>query len=615
MNTNPAAMSDNLLEQTLVAANDAYRNTGTSVMHDTEYDAHIAELTRRNPAHPFLTTVEPEGDFGLSKVTHGIPMLSTTKAYTNDDLSRWVRRIEAAAVELGLSIPVPIKINAKLDGMAGRLENGVLASRGDGTNGNNITHMIPKGLKVIGSGDGELVMEQAYFDDNLSEEFKHPRNVVTGAVGADTPRPAANQALRDQAIHFVSYDTLEPVYTDTASLVANLPAIRDQIIGGCLYPTDGLVLVVEGMELRSLLGSTSHSHTWMLASKTAGETADALATGILWSLGRTGRCTPVVQIESVLLSGAVISNISGHNAGTLEAMRIAPGATVTITRAGSVIPALVACQPTAAGAELPTNCPVCDSNLTRQKDFLICGNTECKGRRQARVNHFFNIIGTIDLFGPVACERLVAAGVRTVREIFAKTPAEFEAMGFGPGQALNLFAELTNARTRPVEDFRVLAAMGVSHLGRGDSKKLLKIVALKDIPSLTSADIGRVQGFGDLTANSIAAALPSIADDLLFLERTLKGIIATPTKRDAPTDTPISGKFVVFTGTMVQGSRSDMVKNAEALGATSQSSVNKKTTYLVAGENVGESKLTKAKQLGTTILSESDYLALIGAGA
>jgi DNA ligase (NAD+) len=127
----------------------------------------------------------------------------------------------------------------------------------------------------------------------------------------------------------------------------------------------------------------------------------------------------------------------------------------------------------------------------------------------------------------------------------------------------------------------------------------------------TADNISSIDGFGDLTANSIAAALPSIAGDLLFLERTLQGIIATPAKPDVVTDSPISGKHIVFTGTMVQGSRSDMIANAEKLGATVQSGANKKTDYLVAGEKAGASKLTKAEKLGTVILSESDYLAML----
>jgi len=610
-NSNPAAMTDEALEQTLNAANDAYRNTDTSMMPDGAYDMHVAELMRRNPSHPFLAAVEPEEDFGLGKVRHSRPMLSTDKAYTDAELIRWIRRVEAVAADLGMDVPVSIKINAKLDGMAGRLEGGVLASRGDGANGNDITHMLQKGLVVSGDGDGELVMLQSYFDEYLSDEFKHPRNVVTGAVGADTPRPAARQALEDQSIHFVSYQSLKHVHTDTAALVEALPTIREQVLGSCDYPTDGLILVVEDSALRDAMGSSSHHHHWMLASKTVTETADVAVRGIQWQVGRTGRLTPVIKISPVELSGAVISNVSGHHAGNVLAIGIGPGAVLEITRSGEVIPSIIGIKKACLDVELPTQCPCCDSILTRQRDFLICGNDGCPDRLRARFNHFFHILGTVDLFGPVACERLVKAGIGSIREVFSMTAEDFEVMGFGAGQAKNLCRELKEARSRSVDDFRVLAALGIEHLGRGDSKRLLKHVALKDIVSLEASDITAISGFGDLTAQAITAAIPVVADDLKFLERNLTNIVVTPARSEAAADSPISGKHIVFTGTMTQGSRSNMIAHAESLGAINQSGVNKKTEILVAGEKVGASKLNKAEQLGTTILSESDYLALL----
>ena len=175
-------------------------------------------------------------------------------------------------------------------------------------------------------------------------------------------------------------------------------------------------------------------------------------------------------------------------------------------------------------------------------------------------------------------------------------------------------ADGLEARRRSVDDFRVLAALGIEHLGRGDSKRLLKHFSLKDVPGLTVADINAISGFGDLTANAIVSTLPSVSDDLVFLERNLTGILVTPSRSEVSADSPINGKHIVFTGTM-HGSRSEMIAQAESLGATSQSSVTSKTHFLVAGEKVGASKLNKAEQLGTTILSESDYLALVGGSA
>lgn len=599
-----------IIEEQIILANEAYRNSDSPIMTDEAYDQHIRELKKRDPEHKLLLSVEAEGDFGNGKVRHSRPMLSTDKAYTDDELARWIRRIEAAADDLGIEKPVTIVATAKLDGIAGRLENDVLASRGDGTTGNDITHMISKGLVVTAPGDGELVMPKAYFDENLAEDFKHPRNVVAGAVGADNLKPAALQSLQDGAIRFVAYHTLPTWISSTQNLIGEMEAIREMILGECEYPTDGLILSVQSPAIRDAMGATGHHHNWMMAAKTVTETAETPVKGIQWQIGRTGRLTPVINIEPVDLSGAVISNVTGHHAGAVKAQGLGEGAVVEVTRSGEVIPYIVQVTKPLDEVTLPTECPSCASELSMAGDFLVCNNDTCPDRLKARLKHFFHTIGTIDLFGPVACEKLVKAGVTSIRDVFKTTGAEFTAMGFGNGQAANLINELADALDKPVDDYLVLASMGVEHLGRGDSKKLLKHYPLAEIPNLTPEQIEAIPGFGSLTANAICERLPEVKDDLLFLEKELSRILVTPSKSDA-VESPITGKHIVFTGTMTQGSRSDMIKQAESLGATSQSSVNKKTDYLVAGEKTGASKIEKANKLGTTILSESEYLDLI----
>jgi DNA ligase (NAD+) len=608
--TDLQTMPINDLEGILIKANNAYRNTDAPIMADEVYDHHIRELARRDPGHELLGKVEAEGDFGLGKVRHSKPMLSTAKSYNESDMKSWVRRILEAADDAGFQGPVSIKANAKLDGIAGRLENGVLASRGDGATGNDISHMLGLGLAVTGDGDGELVMPQAYFDDNLAGEFKHPRNVVSGAVSADNMRPAARQSMEDQAIRFVSYASLDAVYATTDDVIERLEEIRGQILGGCEYPTDGIILAVNEPSVRDAMGSTGHHHNWMLAAKTVSDTAEVVVKGVSWQVGRTGRLSPVVNIESVELSGAMISNITAHNAGIVENTGIGPGAVLLITRSGEVIPKIQYVISPSELVNLPANCPCCSSDLAREKDFLVCPNLQCSDRLRARFNHFFHILGTIDLFGPVACEKLVKADVQSILEVFALTQSDFEAMGFGGGQAANLVRELDEARTRPVDDYLVLAALGIQHLGRGDSKKILREVTLNEVPYLGADQIEAIAGFGRLSAEAISSALPSVKEDLLFLDSTLERIIPTPSKALA-VDSPISGKFIVFTGTMVQGARPDMIKQAESLGATSQSAVNAKTNYLVAGEKTGASKVGKAEKLGVTILSEAEYLAIL----
>lgn len=612
--TDFSAITTEALEAEIIAANQAYRNTDSPIMADEAYDQITRELSERNPGHPLLTTVEPEADFGVGKIRHETPMLSTDKCFTDSELASWARRINTAAQEVGANTPALIKVNAKLDGIAGRLSKGVLATRGDGATGNDITYMFARGLSSVseGEGDGELVMEQAYFDEHLAQEFKHPRNVVAGAVSADTLGPAAQQAMQDGAIRFVRFDTLPFEITNTHDLIADLPAIRDRLLAQCDYPIDGLVLAVEDQAIRDEMGATGHHNNWVTAAKTNTEIAEVVVRGLRWQPGRTGRLTPVVNIEPVTLSGAVISKVTAHHAGAVKEGGIGAGAILSITRSGLVIPKILKVVQPVAEVSLPEFCPACASKLKMTRDFLNCTNTQCEGRLTARLNHFFHTLGTIDLFGPSACEKLVEHGAHTIEQVFQKTEADFMAMEFGPGQAANLVKELREAADRPVDDFLVLASMGVSHLGRGDSKQILKHIPLTDIHQITAEDIEAIPGFGTITATAIADAIPSVIDDLHFVANTLTRIHATPSKANV-TESPITGKNIVFTGTMTQGKRPDMIKAAEAMGATSQSSVNKKTDLLVAGEKVGASKMGKARELGVTVLTEQEYLELIAA--
>lgn len=245
-----------------------------------------------------------------------------------------------------------------------------------------------------------------------------------------------------------------------------------------------------------------------------------------------------------------------------------------------------------------------------EKDFLVCNNLKCHDRTTARLNHFFATIGTIDLFGPKACSMIVEAGLTEISEIFKQTENQFIAMGFGAGQAKGLVSELNAAKTRAVDDFLVLGAFGIPNLGRGDSKKLLRQFKLTEMASVTSEQIVAINGFGEVTSQSIGRELPLIEDQLRFLCEYLENVIETAGLSNS-VQSPITGKNIVFTGSMESGPRPEMIKKAESLGAISQSSVNKKTDILVTGGKVGAAKIEKAEKLGTKVVTEAEYLALI----
>ncbi|KZX78293.1 hypothetical protein A3715_10520 [Oleiphilus sp. HI0009] len=592
------------LEKTIKNANEAYRNTDSPIMSDAEYDAHTEELSKREPNHPYLNSVEAENDFGAGKVRHKHPMLSTDKLYTESDINGWVKRVKAAGGEY-------VTLTAKLDGMAGRYENGVLASRGDGSTGNDLTHMIGLNLKMIGGeGDGEIIIEQAYFDKYLSGTFMHSRNTVVGAVSSDELREELKQALEDGAIRFVNYNSLKSIRLGVNELAEKLDGARKEILADIEYLTDGIIIEVEGNEVREELGSTGHHHNWRVAAKEKGEAKETIVKSITYQVGRTGRVTPVLNIEPVELSGAVVSNITAHNIGYMKKHGLGVGAKISALRSGEVIPKHEKTM-LEADVDIPEKCPCCNSKTEVKKDFLVCTNESCHDRLVASLNSFFEKLASIDLFGPVACDKLVSAGYNTATEIFSMDVDDFEKIGFGSGQAKNLKAELVESKNRAVDDFRILAAMGIEHLGRGDSKKLLKHRLLEDVSGMSKDELLAIDGFGDITATSISENMPLISDDLLFFTRYFENIIRTPMKTEVNTDSAIAGMNVVFTGKMTQGSRDDMKAQAESLGATCQSSVNKKTNLLIIGEKVGKAKLDKATSLGVKIIEEEAYLELI----
>ncbi|PID44954.1 MAG: DNA ligase [Proteobacteria bacterium] len=600
----------------LTTANEAYRS-GQPLITDATYDqVYLAELRLREADHPFLNTVEPEADnteSPVKKVRHATPMLSTDKAYTQEEVTAFVTRVVKFANKLGIDeSALQFRITPKLDGMAANYRDGLLVTRGNGLLGNDISRNLARGLVTVGgenTGVGEIVISNAYFNENLSDQFSHPRNFVTGLIGADTLSKEAVEAMQDKVIRFVPYSQLNFEQCDTEALRNNVEALCAKVEKDCEYPVDGSVIDVLNPELREVMGSTNHHHNWQIAKKLKGETALTTVEGITWQTGRTGRITPVLNVKTINLSGADISNVTGHNAGNIKNLNVGIGAEIEIVRSGEVIPKLLAVIREGEDAVIPEKCPACDAPAAMERDFLVCQGDACVAQLEARLLHFFSVLGNVDLFGPRTIAVLVENNICELPLIYQQQAADFERMGFGAKQASNLVAQLERSRSEAVEDWRFLAAFGIDHLGRGDSRKLLRVHKLETLHSLTSEQLIEIPGFGEITADAIPR---SIEQRWPVIEAMLKlGFKLISDEPVAAIDSPISGKYIVFTGSM-QRPRPEMQEQARQLGANVQTSVNKKTEILVIGEKVGAKKIEKAEALGTQVMTEADYLALIG---
>ncbi len=367
-------------------------------------------------------------------------------------------------------------------------------------------------------------------------------------------------------------------------------------------------------DVRRTMGATSHHYRWQIAVKRKGETAVTEVEDVVWQVGRTGKVTPVLLVSPVNVSGATIRRVTAHNAGFLEKKGLGTGAEIEIIRSGEVIPKVEEVL-VPAPAHLPENCPSCGTALARENDFLLCRNEHCPDQVVQTIEHWFKTLGNADWFGRKTVEKMVRSGYDSLERVYELGEDDFRAMGFGPVQSANLAEAVYLSRTREVEDWRFLAALGIEDLGKGDSRKLLQNFRLQELPDVGQERIEAVRGFGAVTARSISTGLARLAPTLrhlLGLGFNIRPTGAAGEIRTAAQASPLAGKHVVFTGKM-RGSREDMQEQARALGALVQSAVNAKTDYLVCGENVGAAKTAKARQFGTAVLQEDEYLRLVGA--
>ncbi|OAI16997.1 DNA ligase [Methylomonas lenta] len=611
-----ASAGDNELIDFLHIANALYRG-GEPVISDTDYDfTYLAELNKRQPQHPLLQTVEPEPAFAGKTVDLPVIMLSTDKAYSLDDVHRWAGRIEKACEELDKNFAKLIfKVTPKLDGYAAFDDGNMLYTRGDGRKGTDISRVFERGLQVAnqgqrGLGPGEIVVSRSYFDENLADFFDNARNFQASVIKEKQLEEHAELAIKDQAAVFYPFALL-PCWTGPwQALISDFEHIIKDIWHKVDYDVDGVILEIIDDELKQHLGATRHHHRWQLAYKENQQTAEVEVLSVTPQTSRSGRITPVAELEPVRLSGALLSRATAHHYKMVLDNGIGPGAIIQLARSGEVIPkierVIIAAQP-----QVPSHCPSCHHEPIWDNDFLLCPNNfECPAQITHSMEHFFRVLKNNDGFGSATIKKLYEFGIRRVDEIYALTNEQFESMGFGPKQSENLLTQLLRSRNEAVEDWRFLAAFGVFRMGLGNCERLLAHHALVDIFNLSEVDIISIEGFAEKTAAAIKEgfiAIKPLFDRLMALGFNLQ---ASQHSQDQAAKT-LAGKLVVFTGTLHSGTRDELGKQAKAAGAKVGSAVSAKTDYLVAGDNVGANKLTAAREKDVTIISEQDFLLLL----
>lgn len=613
------SLSDEQLLAFLKIANALYRG-GKEIISDAEYDfTFLAELRARNPKHPFLRSVEPESAYEGKTVDLPVRMLSTEKAYGLDEIKAWFGRVKKAAQEIEMEFgSLLFRMTPKLDGFAAYDDGQRLYTRGDGRRGTDITRVFERGLAVAnngkrGLGAGEIVVKRDYFEEFLSPYFENARNFQASVVKEKELEEHAADAIRDKAAVFYPFALLpswEKVHKD---IDADFDDIIDQAWNSVNFDVDGVVLEVCDDKLKKYMGATRHHHRWQIAFKKNVENAQVKILRVVPQTSRSGRVNPVVEIEPTRLSGAMIHRATAHHYGMVKANGIGPGAVIELTRSGEVIPKIVRVI-VPVKSEIPAKCPSCQIDLVWDGDYLYCtNNIECPAQITHTIEHFFKTLGNVDGFGSATVDKLYEQGIRSVMEIYIQQAVDFQKMGFGPKQAENLVDELNRSRASKIEDWRFLAAFGVFRMGGGNCEKLLSHYRIENIFDLNNDQIIAIEGFAEKTAEVVVSGLKKIYESFKAIHGLGFNLEQTPLLSDINKSdwvTPISGKLIVFTGTMTHGKRQDMEAEAKRLGAKVGNSVTGKTDLLVTGENVGATKITNAKSKGVSVITEDQYITL-----
>lgn len=614
-----AAVSDEQLEEFLQVANLLYRG-GESLISDALYDfTFLAELEKRHPDHPFLHTVEPEVLIEAKTVELPVRMLSTEKAYDFATIVNWAKRIEKAAAECGRDFAsLVFKAMPKLDGYAAYDDGQTLYTRGDGRRGTDITRVFERGLQVAtggrrGLGAGEVVVSRSYFRDHLAALFDNSRNFQASLIKEKELEAPALEAISSGHAVFFPFSLLPCWQGPWAALAAGFEEIVDGLWREIDYDVDGIVLEISDAILRDHLGATRHHHRWQIAYKKNTETAEVRVLRVIPQTSRSGRVNPVAEVEPTRLSGALIQRATAHHYSMVREKGVGPGAIIRLSRSGEVIPKIEEVLSPVA-AELPSACPSCGSALVWEGDFLLCiNNMNCPAQITHAIEHFFKVLGNIDGFGPSSVRKIFDGGKASIPVIYGLGVEDFVDLGFGPKQAENMVAQLQRSLVLPIEDWRFLAAFGMYRMGMGNCEKLLAAHPLQRVFSLGREEIIAIKGFSEKTAEEMLAGMKATAALFNALYGLGFNLVATPieTANELPGEGPLSGKLIVFTGSMQTGSREDMKKQAKALGAKIGESITGKTDLLVCGEKVGATKLNKAESLGVRMVTEEQYLAML----
>lgn len=628
-------------------------------IEDDEYDRlmrRIKEIEAENPE--IVSESSPTQHVGgyaintFEKVTHEVQMGSLQDVFSKGELYEFDERVKKA---VGKAVYC---VEPKIDGLSVSLEykDGIFtrgSTRGDGFVGEDIT----KNLKTIKSIPmvlnekipfievrGEVYMPKSDFEklvrkqlENDEQPAKNPRNAAAGSLRQKDSRVTASRGLdifvfnlqriegRELACHSESLDYMKKLGFNVIDGYKTFDNIEDAVsrimeIGenrqSYSYDIDGAVIKVDNFELRNELGSTAKVPKWAVAFKYPPEEKETKLLDIEINVGRTGALTPVAVFEPVWLAGTTVSRAVLHNQDYIDSKDIRIGDIIAVRKAGDIIPEVVRSVSHAENSEpfiIPHICPVCHGKAERAEDEAVirCVNIDCPAQLLKNIEHFASRPAmNIDGLGEAVVKQLVENRlISTVADLYSLQQQDLEMLpGFAKVSASKLIANIENSKTNSPD--RLLFALGIKGIGQKNAQLLMKhFGSIEKLSETSPEEISAVENFGDILANNIFTALhePHMTE---LIERLKSYGVNTVYQSDVKSD-KLAGLTFVITGTLPDMTRDEAKTLIEQNGGKCSGSVSKKTSYVLAGEEAG-SKLTKAQQLGVTVISQQQLIEMIG---
>lgn len=625
---------------------------------DYEYDMKMQELKKLEAENPELVRSDsPTQRVGgmavntFEKVPHEVQMGSLQDVFSFDEVSSFVTRCKAS-----VDNPTFI-VEPKIDGLSVSLEyeNGIFvrgSTRGDGIIGEDVTN----NLKVIKSIPlklneaipfievrGEVFMPRTSFfklveEQELNDEqpFKNCRNAAAGSLRQKDSKITAKRNLdififnlqriegKDITSHKQSLDFMKelgfkviPSYIECKTPEEIHRRIDEIAVERVKYKfdIDGVVMKVDDLLERETIGKTAKVPKWAVAFKYPPEEKETTLFDIEVNVGRTGAITPIAIFESLALAGTSVSRAVLHNQNFIDERDIRIGDTIVVRKAGEIIPEVLRSikhKENSVPYKLPEVCPVCGTKCIRDEDeaVLRCPNVDCPEQLMRNIIHFASKGAmNIDGLGPAIIKVLMENKlIESVADLYTLTAKKLTTLErFADKKAANLIKAIEESKKNPLD--RIVFGLGIRNIGQKSAKLLCeKFHSIDNIINADFSEISMIEGFGDVMVQNIVDFFKE--EHTINLVEKLKQYGVNMSYKSNVTDTRFNGMIFVLTGTLPTLTRDEAKDIIEKFGGKTSSSVSKKTTYILAGEEAG-SKLTKAEALGLNIINEEEFLNMI----